>query len=67
MSAARDKVRAVIRARCTALTPAEQLDLERGIFNFTLEDAKRRSVRRVWENPESVSYTHLTLPTIYSV
>ena len=52
MSAARDKVRAVIRDRCAALTPAEQVDLERGIFNFTLEDAKRRSIRCVWENPE---------------
>lgn len=52
MSVAREKVRAIIRDRCPALTPAEQVDLERGIFNFTLEDAKRRSIRRVWENPE---------------
>jgi len=52
MSVAREKVRAIIRDRCSALSAAEQVDLERGIFNFTLEDAKRRSIRRVWENPE---------------
>jgi len=52
MSAIREKVRTIISNRCTALTPAEQVDLERGIYNFTLEDAKRRTIRRVWENPE---------------
>jgi hypothetical protein len=52
MATAREKVRSIIAARCTALSSAEQIDLEKGIYNFTLEDAKRRAIRRVWENPE---------------
>ena len=52
MALARDSIRRVITARCAFLSAVEQEDLERGIFNFALEDARRRNVRRVWENPE---------------
>ena len=48
----REKVRHIIQSRCGMLSEAEQTDLERGIYNYTLEDAKRRAIRRVWENPE---------------
>ena len=48
----RDRVRGIIKSRCDMLNDAEQTDLERGIYNATLEDAKLRSIRRVWENPE---------------
>lgn len=30
----------------------EIVQLEKGIFNFTIEDSKRRQIRPVWENPE---------------
>ena len=52
MAAIRENIRRVISARCASLNAEEQIDLERGIFNVSLEDAKRRNVRRVWENPE---------------
>ena len=42
----------VIKAKCGFLNAAEQEDMERGIFNHTLEEAKRRGIRRVWDNPE---------------
>lgn len=42
----------VIETRCTFLNAEEQHDLEQGIFNHTLDEAIRRGVRRVWENPE---------------
>jgi DNA-directed RNA polymerase subunit M/transcription elongation factor TFIIS len=59
MAAVRDTVRNVIKTHCKDLSSLEQVDLERGIYNFTLEDAKRRAIRRVWENPE--------FQTLYSI
>ena len=32
-----------------------------------MKDVKKSNVRILFENNEAVSYTHLTLPTIYSV
>ena len=48
----RQKIQAIIRSRCAFLSEADQLDFERGIYNFTVEDSKRRIVHSVWENPE---------------
>lgn len=49
----REKVRRVIALRCeSVLTPAEQDDFERGIFNHTLEVAKTHHIHAVWENPK---------------
>lgn len=48
----RSVVMRIIQSRCDFLTPNEQLDFERGIFNYTVEDSKRRCVHSVWENPE---------------
>jgi DNA-directed RNA polymerase subunit M/transcription elongation factor TFIIS len=48
----RNLIKRIIASRCTFLSADEQEDFERGIYNFTLEEAKRHSVRRVWENPE---------------
>lgn len=50
--ALRSTVRRIIVNQCAFLSPLEQQDLEQGIFNHTLADAKRRNIRRVWENPE---------------
>jgi hypothetical protein len=47
----RDVTRHVVKERCAFLSEAERDDLERGIFNHSLEEAKRRGARRVWENP----------------
>jgi len=52
MAALREKIRTSIDNRCTFLSPAERLDFEKGIFNYALEEAGKRNVRRVWENPE---------------
>ena len=49
----RNGVRRVIAAHCDFFTKEQQEDFERGIFNCTIEDAKRRHyIRCVWENPE---------------
>jgi DNA-directed RNA polymerase subunit M/transcription elongation factor TFIIS len=48
----RDKVKRVISSRCDFLTAAEMEDFERGIFNHTISEARRRGSRCVWENPE---------------
>lgn len=48
----RKKIQAIIKSRCAFLTEADQADFECGIYNFTIEDSKRRIVHSVWENPE---------------
>ena len=52
MAEVRANIKRVIAKQCAFLNAEEQEDLERGIFNFAIEDAKRRSTRCVWENPE---------------
>lgn len=52
MATYRGAVKRLVSARCEFLSPAEQEDFERGIFNHTLVEAERRGVRRVWDNPE---------------
>jgi len=53
MATLRVKTRAVIDTVCGGiLNESQREDLERGIYNHTLEDAKKRNIRRVWENPE---------------
>ena len=34
------------------LTPDQQIQLEKGLFNFTLDEAKRKKTRLLWENSE---------------
>ncbi len=53
--AVRECIKRIIDKRCNFLNAAEKLDLERGIFNVALEEAKRKATRRVWENPEFVA------------
>lgn len=48
----REHVSGIIKSRCGFLSADEQIDFERGLYNFTLEDAKSRAVHAVWENPE---------------
>ncbi len=48
----RQKVQDIIKSRCAFLSEPDQADFERGIYNFTVEDSKRRIVHSVWENPE---------------
>jgi DNA-directed RNA polymerase subunit M/transcription elongation factor TFIIS len=52
MAAFREKISKAIATRCAFLTDLERKDFEKGIFNFALEEAGKRSVRRVWDNPE---------------
>jgi DNA-directed RNA polymerase subunit M/transcription elongation factor TFIIS len=53
MTSLREHVSAILDTRLgTALTDAQRMDLERGIFNAAMSDAKRRGIRRHWENPE---------------
>lgn len=52
MAATRERIQSIIQARCAFLNEEEKVDLERGIFNCSLDEAKRRRVHRVWENPE---------------
>lgn len=48
----REVVHGIISTRCGFLSEEERVDFERGLYNFTLEDAKSRAVHAVWENPE---------------
>jgi len=66
MSALRVAVTSVIAKRCTPLTSAEQEDLERGIYNAALQDAEKRHVHRVWENPEFVALYRITAQRVIS-
>jgi len=52
MSAVRNAIKNVIDKRFTFLNEEQRKDLERGIFNFSLEEGRRRQVHCVWENPE---------------
>ena len=53
MTTMREMICRVIQQRLSdCMTREEQLDLEKGIFNHSLEEATRKSVRKVWENPE---------------
>jgi len=60
MSSSRDKVIKIISARCAFLNAMEQEDFERGIYNTTLEEARRRGTRRVWDNPEFAALYDIT-------
>jgi DNA-directed RNA polymerase subunit M/transcription elongation factor TFIIS len=61
MNAVRTQTRAVIHRLCDSiLSESERDDLERGIYNVTLEHAKRRNIRRVWENPEFQTLYEIT-------
>ncbi|NBT47820.1 MAG: hypothetical protein EBT07_08380 [Actinobacteria bacterium] len=59
MAELRNRIRNIIQSRCAFLNEEERTDLERGIFNCSLEESKRRRVHRVWDNPE--------FQTIYSI
>jgi DNA-directed RNA polymerase subunit M/transcription elongation factor TFIIS len=48
----RQTVKKIIQSRCGFLSAKDQIDFERGIYNYTIEDSKRRIVHSVWENPE---------------
>jgi DNA-directed RNA polymerase subunit M/transcription elongation factor TFIIS len=48
----RELAKKAIETHCAFLSSEEQHDLEQGIFNHSLVEAKRRGVRRVWENPD---------------
>jgi DNA-directed RNA polymerase subunit M/transcription elongation factor TFIIS len=48
----RQKVKKIIKSRCGFLSDKDQIDFERGVYNYTIEDSKRRNVHSVWENPE---------------
>ena len=52
MNEYRQRTLNVISGRFGDLSAEEQRDLERGIYNTTLEDAKHRGIRAVWQNPE---------------
>jgi DNA-directed RNA polymerase subunit M/transcription elongation factor TFIIS len=49
----RTRVYSILQTQCgTIMSESELYDFERGIFNASLDDAKRRGVHRVWENQE---------------
>jgi len=48
----RDRAKQIIAKQCGFLSPLYQTDFERGIFNYTIEEGKRRGIKCVWENPD---------------
>ena len=53
MSVLRENVKRIINMKLSdVMNSAEQEDLERGIYNHSLEESNRRGVRKVWDNPE---------------
>ena len=78
--AAADKLRAVVKtarqAEQDAQTALEQAQLQRSKVRSEVQAEResfnnwlstRSATQRADQDPEAVSYTHLTLPTIYSV
>lgn len=51
-NAKRSSALSIISARCAGLTEDEQQDLERGIYNASINEANKRGTRSVWDNPE---------------
>jgi DNA-directed RNA polymerase subunit M/transcription elongation factor TFIIS len=58
-SPVRALIKRIIASRCAFFSAEEQEDFERGIFNQSIEEARRRRVRSVWENP--------TFTTVYKI
>ena len=57
-----------IGVRVNPLTVDEQTNFEKGRpFSVNAERTLKRGARRNLDRYKAVSYTHLTLPTIYSV
>jgi DNA-directed RNA polymerase subunit M/transcription elongation factor TFIIS len=49
----RERINALIEKRMDQLLdPDQRIDLERGIYNAAVSDARKKGVRRHWENPE---------------
>jgi DNA-directed RNA polymerase subunit M/transcription elongation factor TFIIS len=48
----REKTLQTIANRCDFLSEPLRKDLEKGIFNSSIDDAKRRNIYCVWENPD---------------
>jgi DNA-directed RNA polymerase subunit M/transcription elongation factor TFIIS len=53
MSALRERINRIIEKRLDqTLDPEQRIDLEKGIYNASLQEAKKRGVRCHWENPD---------------
>ena len=51
--ALRDHIKRLIQTTLSEhLTQEERIDLERGIFNASLQEAKQKGVRKHWDNPD---------------
>ena len=49
----RERINALIEKRMDQLLdPDQRIDLERGIYNAAVSEARKKGVRRHWENPE---------------
>jgi DNA-directed RNA polymerase subunit M/transcription elongation factor TFIIS len=62
----RSAVKSLISKRCAPLSDLEKEDLERGIYNATLQDAKIRHIHRVWENPDFITLYQITAKRVIS-
>jgi DNA-directed RNA polymerase subunit M/transcription elongation factor TFIIS len=54
----------IIKTRCTLLNNDEQQDLERGIYNASINEANKRGTRSVWDNPEFAILYDITLKRV---
>jgi DNA-directed RNA polymerase subunit M/transcription elongation factor TFIIS len=65
----RERISAIIQKRMSQLLdPQQQEDLERGIFNASIADAKKHGIRCHWENPDFVEiYKVLARRTIVNL
>ena len=52
--------------RLTGILAHHEVSEQQGSFELAIE-AGKKAISRAEIDPDSVSYTHLTLPTIYSV
>ena len=53
MSALRERINRIIEKRLDqTIDPEQRIDLEKGIYNASLQEAKKRGVRCHWENPD---------------
>jgi DNA-directed RNA polymerase subunit M/transcription elongation factor TFIIS len=56
----RTHISTLIGTQLESLSEAQQIDLERGIYNASLESAKVRGIRCHWENPDFAEVYKMT-------
>jgi transcription elongation factor S-II len=64
----REQALNIIKHKCGFLNKLHQTDLEQGIYNYSIDEAKKRGTKALWENPEfQTIYRATTQRTISNI